>query len=181
MPVEPTQPDKAPIVEAKKPDAGSKPKPDQAAPTPVPVSAGEEKPTTDQPGAPLPATAEAKNNAKEFVLRVTCLPGVTGCSIAFADGLTMAGNLPPNLGADGLFAVAPSVLQKIQKHMLDTDLGSLNSMTLNCSKSPITFFMEGNVCLSVLHTDKTLEPVTQEQLVEMTKELAQIFAPTGDH
>ena len=36
--------------------------------------------------------------------------------------------------------------------------------------------MEGNVCLTVLHSEQTLEAVTQEQLVEMTKELAQIFA-----
>jgi hypothetical protein len=36
--------------------------------------------------------------------------------------------------------------------------------------------MQGNVCLSVLHSDKQLEQVTQEQLAEMTTELAQIFA-----
>jgi predicted regulator of Ras-like GTPase activity (Roadblock/LC7/MglB family) len=144
-----------------------------------------------QPASPPPATtenqpatsaentvaaAEAKSNAKEFVLRVSCLPGVAGCSIAFADGLTMAGNLPPGLGADGLCAVAPSVLQKLEKHMLETDLGPLNAMTLHCTKSPLSFFMQGNVCLTVLHAERTLELVTQEQLVEMTKELAQIFA-----
>ena len=141
--------------------------------------------TTEQPEVAASATpaasteneaVEAKSNAKEFVLKISCLPGVTGCSIAFADGLTMAGNLPPSLAADGLCAVAPSVLQKIEKHMVGSDLGSLNSMTLNCNKSLLSFFMEGNVCLTVLHSQQTLEPVTQEQLVQMTKELAQIFA-----
>lgn len=174
---EPAKMETAPPVEKPEPTVASK------------EAAEAEKAVEDRPGSAIPATtpaaatgetkatdAEAKNNAKEFVLRVSCLPGVTGCSIAFADGLTMAGNLPPNLGADGLCAVAPSVLQKIQKHMLETDLGSLNSMTLNCSKSPISFFMQGNVCLTVLHTEQTLEPVTQDQLMEMTKELAQIFA-----
>jgi predicted regulator of Ras-like GTPase activity (Roadblock/LC7/MglB family) len=151
-----------------------------------PVEAkAEEKKTADQPPPAAPATvapektvaeAAAKSNAKEFVLRVSCLPGVSGCSIGFADGLMMAGNLPPNLGADGLCAMAPSVLQKVEKHMPGTDLGTFTSMTLHCTKSPLSFFMQGNVCLTVLHTDQNLEPVTQEQLVEMTRELAQTFA-----
>ena len=122
------------------------------------------------------AAAEAKSNAKEFVLRASCLPGIAACAISFADGLTMAGNFPPGLGADGLCAVAPSVLQKMEKHMLDGDLGELTAMTLHCSKHPMTFFMKGNVCLTVLHADQQLEQVTREQLADMTKELAQIFS-----
>jgi predicted regulator of Ras-like GTPase activity (Roadblock/LC7/MglB family) len=132
---------------------------------------------------PLPAegsekapSIEATSNAKEFVLKASCLPGVTACSISFADGLTMAGNFPPGLGADGICAMAPSLLQKIEKHMPESDLGELTAMTLHCAKSPLTFFMEGNVCLTVLHSERQLEQVTHEQLVEMTKELAQIFA-----
>jgi predicted regulator of Ras-like GTPase activity (Roadblock/LC7/MglB family) len=126
--------------------------------------------------AAIPATVEATSSAKEFVLRASCLPGVKACSIAFADGLTMAGNFPPGVGADGLCAMAPSLLQKIEKHMLESSLGELTAMTLHCSKSPLTFFMQGNVCLTVLHSDRQLEQVTQEQLAEMTRELAQIFA-----
>jgi predicted regulator of Ras-like GTPase activity (Roadblock/LC7/MglB family) len=181
-PASPIQPESADVagVAGVPPSIESETKPVESK-----VDQAADQTATDQPGSPPPATmaadspvaaVEAKNNAKEFVLRVSCLPGITGCSIAFADGLTMAGNLPPRLGADGICAMAPSVLQKVQKHMLDADLGSLNSMTLHCSKSPLSFFMQGNVCLTVLHTDQNLEPVTQEQLVEMTKELAQMFA-----
>jgi len=182
LPTPPSEPAKvevgAPIEAPKETAPSTEPNEPEKQAEDKPKSASEEKPAIEMPGSPAAATkdAEAKSNAKEFVIKVSCLPGVAGCSIAFADGLNMAGNLPPSLGADGLCAVAPSVLQKIQKHMPETDLGSLNSMTLNCSKSPISFFMEGNVCLTVLHTEQTLEPVTQEQLVEMTKELAQIFA-----
>ncbi|HEY4284984.1 MAG TPA: hypothetical protein VGM62_18115 [Chthoniobacterales bacterium] len=130
----------------------------------------------EKPASAPPATVEAKSSAKEFVLRASCLPGITGCSISFADGLTMAGNLPPGIGAEGLCAMAPSVLQRIEKHILETNLGSLTSMTLYCAKSPLSFFMQGNICVTVLHTDHNLEQVTQEQLAEMTKELAQVFA-----
>lgn len=135
----------------------------------------ETKPETEPPVAPAPSL-EAKHSAKEFVLKASCLPGVSACSISFTDGLTMAGNFPPGAGAEGLCAVAPSVLQKIEKHMLETNLGALTAMTLHCAKTPLTFFMQGSVCLAVLHSDQQLESVTREQLSEMTKELAQIFA-----
>ncbi|MFL6515576.1 MAG: hypothetical protein ACJ8M1_11200 [Chthoniobacterales bacterium] len=146
-----------------------------------PATAEEKQPAASDASSPAPSP-EAKSSAKEFVLRASCLPGVTACSISFADGLTMAGNLPPGTGTEGLCAVAPSLLQKIEKHMLETNLGEFTSMTLHCSKTPMSFFMEGDICLSVLHADRQLEPVTQEQLAEMTKELAQIFAkPEGNH
>jgi predicted regulator of Ras-like GTPase activity (Roadblock/LC7/MglB family) len=150
--------------------------------SPPPATVGEEKPVASgEVDKPAP-TAEATSNAKEFVLRASCLPGVAACSIGFADGLTMAGNFPPGVGADGLCAMAPSLLQKIEKHMLETNLGELTSMTLHCSKTPLSFFMEGSICLTVLHAEKQLEPVTQEQLAEMTRELAQIFAqPEAPH
>lgn len=135
----------------------------------------EEKPAATDARKDDLAEAEAKSNAKEFVLRASCLPGVAACSISFADGLSMAGNFPPGLGAEGLCAVAPSVLQKIEKHMLEANLGDLNAMTLHCSKNSLTFFMQGNVCMTVLHSDHKLEQVTQEQLADMTKELAKIF------
>jgi hypothetical protein len=48
-------------------------------------------------------------------------------------------------------------------------------MTLHCSKNSLTFFMQGNVCMTVLHSDHKLEQVVQEQLTDMTKELAKIF------
>jgi predicted regulator of Ras-like GTPase activity (Roadblock/LC7/MglB family) len=144
----------------------------------------------DSPGSTPPATAEEaakpeaaektqpaeeKNDAKEFVVRATSLPGVAACSITFADGLSVAGNLPSEIAADGLCAMAPSLLQKIEKHMLDTKLGSLTAMTLHCTESPLTFFMEGNVCLTVLHADRQLESNTQEKLAEMLKELSRVY------
>ena len=58
-----------------------------------------------------------KVDAKQVVARATALPGVNGCAITFADGLSLAGNLPPAIAAEGLCAVAPTLLQRIDKHM----------------------------------------------------------------
>jgi predicted regulator of Ras-like GTPase activity (Roadblock/LC7/MglB family) len=117
-----------------------------------------------------------KNEAKEVVARANTLAGVTGCSLTFADGLGLAGNLPAEAAADGLSAMAPSLLQRIEKHMLDTKLGSLTAVTLHCTKSAVTFFMQGNICLTVLHTDGHLPSETENELAKMTKELSRTYS-----
>jgi predicted regulator of Ras-like GTPase activity (Roadblock/LC7/MglB family) len=113
-----------------------------------------------------------------MVMRASALPGVAGCSITFADGLILAGNLPKEVAAEGLCAMAPSLLQRIDKHMLDTGLGSLTGLTLHCAKSAFTFFMHGNICLGALHADGEFSPETQSKLAEMAKQLSRTYAQT---
>jgi predicted regulator of Ras-like GTPase activity (Roadblock/LC7/MglB family) len=117
-----------------------------------------------------------KIDAKQVVARAIKLPGVDGCSITFSDGLSLAGNLPAAIGADGLCAVAPTLLQRIDKHMLDTKLGPLNSMTLRGTNSTLTFFMLGNICLSALHSAGELVADTRKQLAQMVDELSRTYS-----
>jgi hypothetical protein len=72
--------------------------------------------------------------------------------------------------------MAPSLLQRIERHMPDTKLGSLTAVTLHCTKSPVTFFMQGNICLTVLQAGGRLAPETQDELVNMTKELSRTYS-----
>jgi predicted regulator of Ras-like GTPase activity (Roadblock/LC7/MglB family) len=116
-----------------------------------------------------------ESGAKQVVARASSLAGVAGCSITFVDGLSLAGNLPEETRVEGLSAMAPSLLQRIDRHMLDTKLGPLTSMTLYCQKSPITFFMKGNVCLTVLHAGGDLAAETRNELAEITKELSRTY------
>ena len=117
-----------------------------------------------------------KLDARQVVARATALPGVGGCSITFSDGLSLAGNLPAAMGADGLCAVAPTLLQRIDKHMLDTKLGSLDSMTLYGVNAAVTFFMQGNICLSALHANGELAAETRTQLAQMVNELSRTYS-----
>jgi hypothetical protein len=72
--------------------------------------------------------------------------------------------------------VAPTLLQRIEKHMLDTKLGPLNSMTLHGVTSAVTFFMHGNICLSALHTTEALSAETRRQLAQMVDELSRTYS-----
>jgi hypothetical protein len=120
---------------------------------------------------------EEKLDAKSVLGRACALPGVAGCAIAFADdGLTLAGSLPAELAADGLCAMAPSLLQKIDNHMRGTKLGLFTAMTLHCAQWPLTFFMHGNICLTALHAGGELTSETRAELTRITQELSRTYS-----
>ena len=120
---------------------------------------------------------EEKLDAKSVLGRACALPGVAACAIAFADdGLTLAGSLPAELAADGLCAMVPSLLQKIDNHMRDTKLGLFIGMTLHCAQWPLTFFMHGNICLTALHAGGELTSETRAELAKITRELSRTYS-----
>jgi predicted regulator of Ras-like GTPase activity (Roadblock/LC7/MglB family) len=160
------------------PKAAEVPATEPAKPAVVEIepSSTEQAEASSKPAEKIDVEGEGKNEAKEVVARASALPGVAACSVTFADGLSLAGNLPAEVGADGLCAMAPSMLQRIDKYMLDTNLGPLISVTLHCAKSPVTFFMKGNICLTVLHAVAELESETQNKLAEMANELSRTYS-----
>jgi predicted regulator of Ras-like GTPase activity (Roadblock/LC7/MglB family) len=126
--------------------------------------------------APKVEKVVEKVDAKQLLKRATDLPGIDGCAITFADGLNLAGNLPAAIAAEGLCAVAPTLLQRIDKHMVETKLGALDSMTLHGSNSAMTFFMDGNICLSALHSNGSLAAETRAELAKIVKDLSRTYS-----
>jgi predicted regulator of Ras-like GTPase activity (Roadblock/LC7/MglB family) len=119
---------------------------------------------------------DANASAKEIVNRANALPGIGACVVTFEDGLSLAGNLPEDVQVGGLCAMAPSVLQRMNRHTADTKLGPLTSMTLHCRESQISFFMKGVVCLTVLHAGGDLASETHQHLAEMADELSRTYS-----
>jgi predicted regulator of Ras-like GTPase activity (Roadblock/LC7/MglB family) len=119
---------------------------------------------------------EEKIDAKAVIARASALLGVKACAITFSDGLSLAGNLPPQIAADGLCAMAPSLLQKIDKHMSESKLGPLVTMTLHSKDAAVSFFAKGNICLTALHAGEALARETRVQLVNLVEQLSRTFA-----
>ncbi len=119
---------------------------------------------------------EANTNAKGIVAQASALPGVGACSVTFEDGLSLAGNLPDDVQVGGLCAMAPSVLQRINRHTVDTKLGPLLSMTLHCRESQMSFYMKGSVCLTVLHSGGDLASETHHKLAGMASDLSRTYS-----
>ena len=149
----------------------------------APVSAPSEKPAPEQQsGSELDIKGKKQFDAKQVAAQASRLSGVTACAITFSDGLSLAGNLPPEIAAGGLCAIAPSMLQKLDQHMRETTLGLLTAMTLYSANSGLTFFAKGNICLTALHDGGSLASQTRAQLAELVEKLSRTYAqPETSH
>jgi len=143
------------------------------------TTAAVEEPSSDRPlRTPLQVALDTdeKLDAKGVVALVNKLPGVKACAIHFGDGLSLAGSLPAELETDGICAMAPSLMQRVENHLVDTKLGMLRGMTLSCSKGAVTFYMHENLCLAALHADLDLPSETRERLSRIVHELSRKYS-----
>lgn len=158
-----------------------------AKPVVTPIAASEEAPATAapvekpfdaSPRNPLQVALETDENldAKGVVAHVNKLAGVKACALMFGDGLSLAGNLPAEYEAEGLCAMAPSLMQRIQNHMVETKLGAFQSLTLSCVKGAVTFFMHENLCLAALHQGEDLALEAREKLERVVHELSRKYS-----
>jgi len=133
-------------------------------------------PSTAAPAPPAkPAEGAPKFDAKTAIAQACALPGVSSCSVIFTDGLIVAGNIPDNMHMEGLSAVAPTMLKKLEKHMCETHLGPLRCMTVHGEKSPVTFFTAGNLCLTAVHNGTELSAESRRELSRITQELSRTY------
>jgi predicted regulator of Ras-like GTPase activity (Roadblock/LC7/MglB family) len=119
---------------------------------------------------------DEKLDAKGVVALVNKIPGVKACAIHFGDGLSLAGSLPEELETDGICAMAPSLMQRVENHLVDSKLGLLRGMTLSCTKGAVTFYMHENLCLAALHADLDLPSETREKLSRIVHELSRKYS-----
>jgi predicted regulator of Ras-like GTPase activity (Roadblock/LC7/MglB family) len=143
-----------------------------------PVEKPAEKPAEAPSRSPLQTALDTDENLddKAVVAHINKLPGMKGCALMFGDGLSLAGSLPPEYGTEGLCAMAPTIMQRIEKHMVETKLGTLRGMTLSCEKGSVTFFMHANLCLAALHTGGELAQEVQEKLARVVHELSKKYS-----
>ena len=153
----------------------------QAVPAaPAPANAPESKTPEKFFQKPAQKAAEVNMNAKAVMEEVAKLAGISAATVVFEDGLALAGNLPDDVPAGGLCAIAPSILQKINRHTAGTKFGALVSMTLDWPTAQLSFFMAGAVCVAVLHNQPVLPGETHRRLADLTKELSRTYAQPGD-
>lgn len=133
-----------------------------------------EKPTA-QPVPEVPAE-ETKLDPHEVIAQASALPGVKACAITFSDGLSLAGELPEEIAAEGLCAAAPAIVERVAQHVRATKLGLLTAMTLYTSGSAISFFACGNICLATLHPGGSLAPETRMRIAELVEKLSRTYA-----
>lgn len=126
--------------------------------------------------------AEKRIDPKEVVAQASALAGVKACAITFSDGLSLAGELPEKIAAQGLCAMAPAILERIAQHVRETKLGSLVAVTIYTSGSALSFFAQRNICMTALHAEGSLPPQTRTQIAELVEKLSRTYAqPEAPH
>ncbi|HKP05515.1 MAG TPA: roadblock/LC7 domain-containing protein [Chthoniobacterales bacterium] len=143
-----------------------------------PIELPEGKALDRPPRSPLQVALDTddKLDGKSVVDHVNKIAGVKACAITFGDGLSLAGSLPPDVEAEGLCAMAPALMQRVENHLVDTKLGTLRSMTLSCTKGTVTFFMRENLCLGALHATIDLPAEAREKLSRVVLELSRKYS-----
>jgi predicted regulator of Ras-like GTPase activity (Roadblock/LC7/MglB family) len=154
--------------------------------TPKPVPAAKvDKPVAKAPTADGPARRTALQNlfdtdepldAKTVLAHISRLPGVSSSAIVFSDGLSLAGNIPAEYEADGLCATAPSIMKRIGEQMAGGKFGELRAVTLFCTKTQVSLFADGNICLATLHSDGAIAAEVRDRLGRAAQELARMYA-----
>ncbi|MBV9009717.1 MAG: hypothetical protein JO354_11220 [Verrucomicrobia bacterium] len=124
-----------------------------------------------------PEPSPCKTQAKDALEQACALPGIDACSVIFRDGLSIAGNIPEEMHMEGLSAVAPTLLQKIEKHMLETSLGRPLSLTVHGDKAPVTFCAAGDICVTAVHRGE-LGAIARRELTRLTEELSRAYSET---
>lgn len=171
----------------------AKPVAQPVAPAPV-APAAPRVLSAPQPVAPVPLAVipnVAKGNRTELqialdtddeldpkgvVAHIGKMPGVKGCAIIFADGLSLAGNLPAEFNTEGLSAMAPALMQKIENHMGDSKLGALRAMTISCANAAVTFLTHNNLCLAALHAKEELASDVRDRLAVAVQQLSKTYS-----
>jgi predicted regulator of Ras-like GTPase activity (Roadblock/LC7/MglB family) len=130
----------------------------------MPPVAAPPVPVAPVAAVPAPAPAPVKNalgellgqptkadwSPQEIARHIASLPGVSGSLLATADGLLVAGQVPPPLDAETLAAFLPQILGRISTYSAEVKLGALFAVTMSTDSAPCVMLKAGALRLAVV-------------------------------
>lgn len=122
-------------------------------------------------------------DAKKVVKLISQLPGLKACAVMFADGLKLAGQLESVSSGEGFCAMTPPFFRRAGNFTRELNLGEIQCVTLQTERALLSFFMQGDICVSVQHAgNRGFLPGVREKLFSATGELAKMYAmPAATH
>ena len=112
------------------------------------------------------------------VAQLLCgFPKVRAALIMLEDGTVLGGDLPANYRA-GAALPAPSLMRAVREFGTAISSAEVSAFTL-LADLPISIFLEGRVCMLVVHEGRGLLPGMRERFCQVTKALDALYDP-GD-
>jgi hypothetical protein len=116
-------------------------------------------------------TDESLDLAKT-ISKVANLPGLRSCMLNTASGRKLAGDLSDPGKERAISALLPEVFEKIRSKIKELNAGALETITLCYGAEQLSTFMQGNLCLTVLHDNRPFKPGVREKVQAVISELA---------
>jgi hypothetical protein len=104
-------------------------------------------------------------------------PKVRAALIMLDDGAVLGGNLPENYRASAALP-APALMRAVREFGTAVSSAEVSAFTL-LADLPISIFLEGRVCMMVVHEGRGLLPGMRERFSQITKALDALYDP-GD-
>jgi hypothetical protein len=111
------------------------------------------------------------------IQKVAELPGLRSCILSTTDGLKLAGNLGDPGWEKAISAVLPELFQRTRSTLEELRAGPLETITLYCGLHQLSTFVQGKLCLTVLHDNRPFKPGVREKIQAVIRELAALSAP----
>jgi hypothetical protein len=104
-------------------------------------------------------------------------PKVRAALIMLDDGTVLGGDLPENYRASAALP-APALMRAVREFGTAVSSAEVSAFTL-LADSPISIFLEGRVCMMVVHEGRGLLPGMRDRFSQITKALDALYDP-GD-
>jgi predicted regulator of Ras-like GTPase activity (Roadblock/LC7/MglB family) len=104
--------------------------------------------------------------------KVAELPGLRSCILSSTEGLKIAGNLGGLDQEKAISVLLPELFQRTRAKMETLGAGTLETITLYYDLHQLSTFVQGKLCLTVLHDHKPFKPGVREKIQAVISELA---------
>jgi hypothetical protein len=108
--------------------------------------------------------------------KVAELPGLRSCILSTTDGIKLAGNLGDPEQEKAISTLLPELFQRTLVKLEGLRAGTLETITLYYDHRQLSTFVQGKLCLTVLHDNKPFKPGVREKIQAVISELAALRA-----
>ena len=116
-------------------------------------------------------------DAGQVAQLLRAFPKVRAALIMLDDGTVLGGDLPENYRASAALP-APALMRAVREFGTAVSSAEVSAVTL-LADSPISIFLEGRVCMLVVHEGRGLLPGMRDRFSQITKALDALYDP-GD-
>ncbi len=105
------------------------------------------------------------------------LPGLRSCLLSTTDGLKLAGSFGDSGQEKAILTLLPELFDWTGSKLEALQAGALETITFYYGLHQLSTFVQGKLCLTVVHDNRPFKPGVREKVRAVVNELAALSAP----